>query len=106
MVPQNWRKQIYKEYKATRKNSNSQIYDDQIFIYLRDVIIPEIVESFGAIKILEPTAEGDDVISVVTKHNRNKDSERKIVIITSDTDMCQLIDENTDVFDLKSKISV
>ena len=99
----NWRKQIYQEYKATRKNSNSQIYDDQIFIYLKDVIIPEIVESFSAMRILEPTAEGDDVISVLKKHNRNKDMERKIVIITSDTDMCQLIDENTDVYDLKGK---
>ena len=47
---QNWRKQIYKEYKATRKNSNSQIYDDQIFIYLRDVIIPEIVESLEQLR--------------------------------------------------------
>ena len=99
----NWRKTKYPDYKANRKNSNSRIYDDQIFKYLLNIIIPELKNDYNIISILEHTAEGDDVIAVIKKYIRKNYPNQEIIIITSDTDLCQLIDDNTKIIDLKNK---
>tara|TARA_B100001758_G_C18372498_1_gene592237 strand:+ start:75 stop:899 length:825 start_codon:yes stop_codon:yes gene_type:complete len=100
----NWRKEIYTEYKANRKNSNAKISDVQIFIYLQDTIITDLCKLYNNLHcIKEDKAEGDDVIAVIKKHIRKNEPDKKIIIITSDTDLCQLIDENTTILDLKNK---
>ena len=100
---QNWRKPLFKEYKKNRKNSNSQIYDDQVFQYLLNTIIPELSKKYNISHLLEPTAEGDDIIAVIKKHLRTKYPDKPIIIISSDTDLCQLIDSYTTIYDLKNK---
>lgn len=100
----NWRKHLYKEYKANRKNSSSKIGDCYIFQYLQSVIIPDLYQQFNIPSILVEEAEGDDVISVVKKNIRNQYPEKQIIIITSDTDLCQLIDDFTFIRDLKKKL--
>ena len=100
----NWRKHLYKEYKANRKNSSSKIGDCYIFQYLQSVIIPDLYQQFNIPSILVEEAEGDDVISVVKKDIRKQYPEKQIIIITSDTDLCQLIDDFTFIRDLKKKL--
>ena len=100
----NWRKLLYTEYKANRKNSSSRIGDDYIFQYLQSIIIPDLYQQFNIPSILVNEAEGDDVISVVKKNIRKEYPEKQIIIITSDTDLCQLIDDYTTIRDLKKKL--
>ena len=78
--------------------------DDQVFIYLQDTILPDLSKKYDNLHyIKEDKAEGDDVISVIKKYIRQQNPEQDIIIITSDTDLCQLIDTKTLIYDLKNK---
>lgn len=99
----NWRKSEYENYKKNRKTCSSRIYDDKIFKYMFNTILPLLQSEYKINSIIDPRAEGDDVIAVISKYVRTNQPQKEIIIISSDTDLCQLIDIYTDVFDLKKK---
>lgn len=83
------RHEIYKEYKATRKETPNDL---QVQIPK----IKEIIKLLG-IKILEiPGYEADDIIATLSKKAENRSFE--VIIVTPDKDMNQLIDQHIKIF--------
>ena len=83
------RHEIFKEYKATRKETPNDL---QIQIPK----IKEIINLLG-IKILEiPGYEADDIIATLAKKAENLGFE--VIIVTPDKDMNQLIDKHIKIF--------
>lgn len=83
------RHKIYKEYKATRKETPNDL---QVQIPK----IKEIIKLLG-IKILEiPGYEADDIIATLSKKAENLGFE--VIIVTPDKDMNQLIDQHIKIF--------
>ncbi|MFN3788239.1 5'-3' exonuclease H3TH domain-containing protein [Sulfurihydrogenibium azorense] len=83
------RHEIYKEYKATRKETPNDL---QVQIPK----IKEIIKLLG-IKILEiPGYEADDIIATLSKKAENLGFE--VIIVTPDKDMNQLIDQHIKIF--------
>ncbi len=83
-----WRKNIFPEYKAHRKKDrNDSKFDWEEFFKIFDTIKQEFKDNMP-FKCLEiPTAEADDIISILSKeYGKEKD----IVIVSSDKDFLQL----------------
>ena len=96
-----WRMDIYGNYKKNRSTN----YDlSGIFKYIYSVIIPRIVKENGVSIISYHRAEADDIIAVIKNYVREQKPDKKIVIITSDHDYLQLLDNNTYIYNLKSKL--
>ena len=96
-----WRMDLYDDYKKNR-STNTDL--GGIFKYIYNNIIPDLVES-GKIKLLSYSrAEADDIIAIVKKNYRLKFPEREIVIITSDHDYLQLLDDKTYIYTLQNKL--
>ncbi len=80
-----FRHEKYKEYKATRKET-----PDELKVQIPK--IKEIIKLWG-INILEiPGYEADDIIATIAEKAVNKGF--KVIIVTPDKDMIQLIDKN------------
>ncbi len=91
-----WRNDVYPEYKLQRKikdHSKDKFLSKNVFKYVEDNILPSFCEQNPGAKIIRvPHAEGDDIIAVLVKQI---DKKEKKVIIASDHDYCQLLeDEN------------
>jgi len=85
------RHKIYEAYKATRQAPPSDIFDQK-------KIIVDIAGAIGIYQMEEPGIEADDIIfSVVQDLKKSGDC---VVIITSDKDMGQILDNNVFMFDL------
>lgn len=91
-----WRKKIYPSYKKTRK-VNEHI--SKAFEFFNKEIEPEL-NKLGILSFKVNNAEGDDVIAIISKE-LSKTS--KIIIISSDKDFIQLLNENTVIITLNNK---
>lgn len=98
-----WRNEIYSEYKGTREESNRSFTGGLVFKYTHMTIIPSIEEKFKCKSMRIARAEADDVIAVCTRYVRNVTPNRKVIIITSDTDYIQLLDEHTEIMTLRNQ---
>jgi 5'-3' exonuclease len=98
-----WRNALYSEYKGTREATNRSFTGGLVFKYTHMTIIPSIQDKFKCKSMRIPKAEADDVIAVCVKHIRAVSPGRKIVVITSDTDYVQLIDEHTEIMTLRQQ---
>ncbi len=82
-----YRHQLYPEYKGTR----SATPDDLITQF---PIIREYLDALHITHYEKSGLEADDIIGSIAKQNK----EYKIAVLTSDRDLLQIVDENTDVF--------
>lgn len=83
-----WRKSIYPEYKANRKDKDDTINWEMIF-RLYDEFKDEITKD-TAIKVIQsPRMEGDDVISQIVQKSNLKGYSN--IIVASDRDFCQIL---------------
>lgn len=84
-----WRKELYPEYKQGRKTES---YTGSFFSL---VTKNELYNKAGIfINVSHPRLEADDCIAIATKHILKNYKDPNIVIITSDRDYLQLIDNN------------
>lgn len=91
-----WRKEIYPEYKNNRKDDPDVSKAFTIFFEKIYTLIQE-----KNIKIFRcEHAEADDIAAIITKELQQ---ENKITIITSDQDYLQLLNDNTQIFNLSKK---
>jgi len=102
-----WRNSIYKDYKSREQQSD---FDPRAFRITMNEILPQLMEDYRRIKIRRTyyqipmkiisydECEADDICYVLCK--RIFLNEQKVVI-TGDHDYLQLIDERTEVYDLK-----
>ncbi len=87
----NWRKQIFEEYKANRKETKykSQLFNlSELFKHFYSSILPPMQKEFQFNIIQVEHAEADDVISIIVK---NIGDDTETYIISSDTDYLQLL---------------
>ena len=83
------RKEIYPSYKANRKKELNEDYERQkirVKNYAEDLFIRQYEDGY---------AEADDGIAYYVQINKDKE---KIIVMTSDYDLCQLLDENVNIF--------
>ena len=91
-----WRKTFFRNYKANRKKTRDASEIDWKVVFetlhqLRD----ELRETFPYKVMNVPFAEADDVIAVLT---RTFKSQEPILIVSSDKDFIQLLDENVAIY--------
>jgi len=102
-----WRKQIYKEYKAHRKEARDKSTIDFIaFFKVLDAFMPQMKEAFTNFHLLKiDECEADDIIAILTKE-KFKQSE-KVTIISTDKDFIQLLNQrNVDLYNPIKKANV
>jgi len=94
--PNNWRKAIYKKYKANRKKSRdkSQIDWEGFFVVYHNYI-EEIANHFPFKVLLIDRCEADDIIAVLTDIVENP------FICSSDEDFLQLPNDKVTIYNLK-----
>ena len=90
-----FRSNIYSDYKANRPPAPEDLKPQ--FPLIRDA-----VEAFGLPSIEMSGFEADDLIATYTRHAREKDW--KVTIVSSDKDLMQLVDDQTDMFDTMKNI--
>jgi 5'-3' exonuclease len=85
-----WRKKIYPEYKAHRKQARDKsIVDFDKFYPVFNELIEEIKKIFPNIYTMKiDGTEGDDIIAILST---KKFADQKIIIVSSDKDMNQLL---------------
>lgn len=102
---QNWRINIYPEYKSHRKNTkykNKSFNFGNLFKKVYMEILPLIQQTFGIHIIQLNAAEADDIISVITKKFHD---DIFVYIISSDTDYLQLLSRpNTFIYGINCQL--
>ena len=95
-----WRNQHINKYKSNRP----QFEGGEFFKLVYNKILPSLLNDNKIKCVLKyDELEADDVIALTKKYLQDKYKDCKIVIITSDHDLLQLIDENTTLYSLKKK---
>jgi len=95
-----WRKTIYKPYKANRKLANdkksvNELEEDKIFYEAFDKLMTFFKEKTNVTVLQNPILEGDDLIAGWVQQHPNDNH----IIVSSDTDFIQLVDDNIDLYD-------
>lgn len=103
------RRKIYSEYKKNRKPEKlNRFYEDDIPDSEENrqhqlITLIGMLKHLPVCQIYVPNCEGDDVIAYLSRGPfRNKDK----IIVSSDKDMYQLLDENTKIYSLHKKTFV
>ena len=96
-----WRNMFYDKYKSNRDYRTLQIND--FFKYVYDTIILNLINTQQYKMLKYSQLEADDIIYLTKKYIRKLDNNHKIIIISSDTDLIQLIDNNTFIYNLQNK---
>jgi 5'-3' exonuclease len=99
-----WRLELFSKYKQNRDESNRQAFDPKVFVHTYQELVPALMQKYGFNIIEYPKAEADDVIAVIHGLVRNKQPDRKVLIITNDNDYVQLVDDNTTIMNLNKII--
>lgn len=94
-----WRKNIYSEYKQHRKTDRQKsVVDFDKFFPVFKSFTEDLKAALSNMHIISiPGCEGDDIISQLIKH---KFSEDEVVIVSMDSDMHQLLNENVKQYDM------
>lgn len=100
-----WRMSIYPNYKLHRMIQEPiGLNKGPLFKFLFDSLIPKLIEKNFCKLIRYPSAEGDDVIAISHKHIREKHPNTKVIIVGSDHDLMQLIDEKTFLVNIQNQL--
>ena len=97
-----WRMPMFASYKKCRDDRLST-FDPAIFRHVYDNVLPSLAKNYGIQMYEYACAEADDIISVFCRkmQEMHATTERKIVIITNDNDYLQLLNDNTNIYNLK-----
>ena len=95
-----WRTKLYPEYKAGR-DKNITCKSDKVFTFTYNEFLPKFFKEHQIKTIKENTAEADDIIALASKHLGQQG--HNVFIVSSDTDLVQLVNDKVKIFDLKMK---
>lgn len=102
-----WRNEYYKDYKANREGiygGTGQVNIGPYFIHTYENLIPELIKEKNCKVLMHDNLEADDVIYLTKSKLRKLYPNCNIIVITSDHDMMQIIDDNTKLISLKNKL--
>lgn len=89
--PNCWRKNVFPYYKANRKKKNESSELDWKHVYqVMNSVVSEIRDNFPYKVLKVESAEADDIIATLVKHNASE----KILILSGDKDFIQLHQNN------------
>lgn len=97
-----WRYNFYKEYKGTR-DTHLTTFNKDIFKYTYNELLPLYIKDYKFQVIFINTMEADDIIAVMCKYIKKKNTNIRQYIITNDNDYIQLCDANTIILNLQEK---
>lgn len=103
------RRSLYSDYKANRKPEKlNRFYEDDIPDTEENKaqqiqILAKMLKLLPVCQVYVPNCEGDDVIAYLAKYKFSSD---KKIIVSSDKDFYQLLDDLTDIYNLHKKIIV
>jgi DNA polymerase-1 len=89
-----YRHQLYPEYKGTRSETPEDLKT-------QFPIIREYLDALHITHFEKSGLEADDIIGSIAKQNKDY----KVAVLTSDRDLLQIVDENTDVFLMQKGIT-
>jgi 5'-3' exonuclease len=99
-----WRTELHCDYKSDRIDLSKKNDFKPIFKYTYQNIIPNLLSSNPNIKKIKiDNLEADDVIAIITKYYEVNDPEKKIFLISGDSDFLQLGRENLFFINFKNK---
>jgi len=100
LAEKTFRDEIYAEYKATREKSDQELYDQIPLVH-------NVVETFNIPIYTKAGFEADDVIGTIAhKQKKSAKKDTKIIIITGDKDLLQLVDgDKVEVYLLRKGMS-
>lgn len=102
-----WRMQICPDYKASRDAYwEKNPIKENIFPLIHNTIIPNLINKRRIQYISLPSLEADDIVYGLKKKLYASGFQKKMVILTNDSDYLQLIDVNVDVVNLPSMKSI
>ncbi len=90
-----FRHETYTEYKATREKAAQELYD-------QFPIMKEVLGAMGISILQKEKFEADDIIGTVVQEKRDN---AQYIILTSDMDALQLVDDDTSVYRLRKGIT-
>ena len=90
-----FRHETFKEYKATREKAAQELYD-------QFPIMKEVLGAMGISILQKEKYEADDIIGTVVQEKR---ANADYIILTSDMDALQLVDDDTSVYRLRKGIN-
>lgn len=96
-VGNQYRKDIYKEYKSNRKKTEPELT-------IQFPICKKLIQLLGIELIEQEQFEGDDIISSYSNYYSKKGY--KIMIVSTDKDLIQLMNENIQIYDPIKKIII
>ena len=101
-----WRVEHFPDYKKTRTLSSEIKQKDckNIFMHTINNLLPIFKEQYNINYIKSDKAEADDIVATAVKFIREKDKDRKIIIIANDHDYLQLVDDNLEIYALASTV--
>lgn len=104
-----WRNKYYDQYKANRdydhsSNKGKVFKGGPFFKYVYSNILPQLEEEFKIKTFIYDCLEADDIIYLTKNHLRNIYPNEEIIVVTSDHDLLQLIDEKTTLVTLQNKV--
>ena len=89
LAEKTFRDEIYTEYKATRVKGDQELYDQIPLVH-------SVVEAFSIPIYTKSGFEADDVIGTIAQKQKTAaKKDTKIIIVTGDKDLLQLVDGNT-----------
>lgn len=98
-----WRREVYPEYKAGRKEKQKPI--DMDAVHEQAGVVRSYLRFCGIRQVYVEGVEADDLISWISDYYKNVFRYDEIIISTSDKDLWQLLDDKVMVYDhLKSKL--
>ena len=98
-----WRMDVYKEYKQNRGAKTSKQLEPEVFSHTYNEMLPRLLKTHKIRMISYKRAEADDIIAIIHGKLRKDYPESKIYVLTCDTDLLQLIDDMTVVYDFQLK---
>jgi 5'-3' exonuclease len=103
-----WRNQFYDKYKANRDDSHGSVTGKvfkggPFFKYVYSNILPELEKKFNIKTFIHDCLEADDLIYLTKNHLRELYPNKEIIVVTSDHDLLQLIDDKTTLVTLQNK---
>jgi len=101
-----WRRSFYMGYKLGRiKSSKDQLGFNKgpLFGYVKDELVPSLIESEYGFILNNPVAEGDDIIAITTNYIKRVLPEVQIIIMTCDGDFLQLASDNVEIYNIQNK---
>ena len=99
-----WRNELYVNYKSTRDEMHKKqnFNGGEIFHYVYNTFIPELIKKHNIRLISCNNAEADDVVATITKYLM-ENTNSNVTIIANDNDYLQLLNDRVKLSNIKLK---